>query len=154
MKLNVVPFGNAQLDQLTQKVTCQHGVGECDANSWEQCAIEQTFPKVYMEFLNCLENTLPMGKAEQAFPDSIFLGCAAMTEGLDDAALLRCHDNPMMQWQLQQQYAEATPEHNYVPWVLVNGKKIDEENDDLLEVVCQEFMANGGSAGACDATTS
>jgi interferon, gamma-inducible protein 30 len=150
MELNVVPFGNAQLDEQSHMVTCQHGVGECDANSWEQCAIEQTIPKVYMEFLNCLEHSLPMGEAQQAFPDSIFLGCAAVTDDLDDSALQKCHDNPMMQWQLQKQFAEATPEHNYVPWVLVNGKKFDEEKDDLLAVVCHEFSANGGSASACD----
>jgi interferon, gamma-inducible protein 30 len=150
MELNVVPFGNAQLDETSQKVMCQHGYGECDANSWEQCAIDQTIPRVYMEFLNCLEHTLPMGHADAAFPDSVFLGCAAMTDDLDDAALQKCHDNPMMQWELQEKYAKATPEHDYVPWVLVNGKKMDEENEDLLDVVCREFTASGGKANACE----
>lgn len=150
MELNVIPFGNAHLDVVSQTVTCQHGEGECDANSWEQCAVEQTIPRVYIEFLNCLEHTLPMGHADEAFSDSVFLGCAAITDDLDDSALQKCHDNPMLQWQLQEKYAKATPEHDYVPWVLVNGKKIDEENDSLLEVVCSEFTASGGSADACN----
>ncbi|KAG7346983.1 thiol reductase [Nitzschia inconspicua] len=154
MDLNIVPFGNARLDEISQTVTCQHGDGECDANSWEQCAVEHAIPRVYMEFFNCLEHALPMGHADDAFPDSVFLGCAAITDDLDDADLQRCHDNPMMWWQLQQKYAKATPEHDYVPWVLVNGKKIDEENDNLLEVICREFQAGGGSAVACDSYSS
>jgi interferon gamma-inducible protein 30 len=149
MELNFVPFGNAQLDELSQSVKCQHGEAECDANTWEQCAVEQTIPRVYMEFLNCLEQQLPMGHNDEPFPDKLYLGCAALTDDLDDAALQKCHDNPMLRWQLQQKYAHLTPEHDYVPWVLVNGKKIDEEKDDLLQLVCQEYTASGGTAAAC-----
>lgn len=150
IELNIVPFGNAQLHELSQTVTCQHGEGECDANSWEQCAIEQTIPRVYMEFLNCLEHELPMGHYDESLPQSLFVGCAAFTDDLDDYALKACHDNPMQSWMLQEKYAKATPEHDYVPWVVVDGNKIDEESDDLLKVICEAFRANGGRSNACD----
>jgi interferon gamma-inducible protein 30 len=148
MDLKVVPFGNAQVDKQSQTVKCQHGEGECDANTWEQCAVEQSKPSVYMEFLLCLENTLAMGHADDPFPASLFMDCAATTE-LDRAALGKCHDNPMLRWQLQEKYSNETPEHDYVPWVMVNGKKIDEEKDDLLSVICQEYTSRGGTAAPC-----
>ena len=147
--LKFVPFGNAQLDKESQAVSCQHGEGECDANTWEQCAVEQSDPTVYIEFLNCLETKLPMGHADDHFPSSLFMDCATNTDGLDEIKLQKCHDNPMLRWQLQEKYSDETPEHNYVPWVVVNGKKIDEENDELLTVICQEYTARGGTATAC-----
>lgn len=32
MDLNVIPFGNARINEEHETVDCQHGAGECDAN--------------------------------------------------------------------------------------------------------------------------
>lgn len=144
--LNVVPFGNARLDASRQAVQCQHGPGECDANAWEQCAVEHVPAPVYVEFLECLERRLPMGFAADVFPEELFLSCAVAVDGMDAHALKKCHDNPMLRWQLQEKYAKATPEHDYVPWIVVNGKKMEEETENLLDVVCKEYTNAGGMA--------
>jgi interferon gamma-inducible protein 30 len=147
MELNCIPFGNAELDPTEETVHCQHGPGECDANLWEQCAIEQaSSPVVYVEFIACLEDKLPMGYAQDVFPESLFEGCADGVMGIDFNAMKKCHDNPMMRWQLQQKYAMATPEHDYVPWIVVNGRKMNEETENLLEVVCKEYISGGGTS--------
>lgn len=91
-----------------------------------------------MDFMQCLEDRLPMGHADTPFDENMFLDCTQET--LDAVVLKSCHDNPYMQWKMQEKYAQATPEHDYVPWIVVNGRKIDEATEDLLEVVCREYV--------------
>jgi interferon, gamma-inducible protein 30 len=147
MDLHIIPFGNAQLDLKTQTVTCQHGDGECDANSWEQCAVEKYSPKEYITFFGCLETTLPMGRYDQVDREA-FHDCADLAF-LDFDALAEKHDNPLYAYQLQQKYSKLTPPHDHVPWVVVNGKQMDEEQNNLMDVVCQEYAKGGGSHPAC-----
>jgi interferon gamma-inducible protein 30 len=154
MELHYFPFGNTKLDPQAHAIVCQHGEAECDANTWEQCAVEHVPPTVYMEFLNCLEESLPMGHYNTSFPESLFLDCAKEATGLDIEALKKCHDNPMLRWQLQEKYGKATPEHSRIPWIVVNGKRIDDVKDDLRRVVCDEYIAGGGTASVCAAYSS
>jgi hypothetical protein len=153
--LEWVPFGNAKISDADHTLECQHGAGECDANSWEQCAVHvyQDKPQVYMNMLKCLETTLPMGHQDEPFDESVFHKCVDCCE--DFTILKECHDNPMLAWQLQLQASQATPDdHQYVPWVVVNGNFFDVETDDLLQVICKEYTAGGGSHPSCDDTTS
>jgi interferon gamma-inducible protein 30 len=150
--LEWVAFGNAKLSDADHTLECQHGEAECDANSWEQCAVHvhQDSPQVYLEMLKCLEKTLPMGHQKEPFDESIFQKCSAGGDA-DFAKIKTCHDNPMLAWQLQLQASIATPDdHQYVPWVVVNGNFFDVEKDDLLQVVCKEYTASGGSHPSCD----
>ncbi|XP_034113579.2 GILT-like protein 2 [Drosophila albomicans] len=39
-ELTLVPYGNARKDNTTGKVTCQHGVLECELNAWHGCILE------------------------------------------------------------------------------------------------------------------
>lgn len=152
--LKIVPFGNAEItDPTTQSISCQHGPGECDANSWEQVAVEQYTPKEYITYLGCLETTLPMGQADQLLDRDLFQGCAEVSF-LDFDSMAKLHDNPLYAYQLQQKYAKLTPAHDHVPWVVVNGEHFDEEHDDLLATVCQEYEKGGGTHPACTSTDS
>ena len=147
--LQIVPFGNAKIDELEQTVSCQHGNAECDANSWEQCAVEQYTAPVYLEFISCLEKSLPMGHREEVFDESIFSDCSEEA-GIEFSILKKCHENPLLKWMLQREYANKTPaDHTFVPWVLINGKFYDEDKDDFLEVICNEFSIHGGSHPEC-----
>lgn len=152
MDLQIVPFGNAMLSNKT--VECQHGLGECDANTWEQCMIA-VFPKPfeYLPMLECLENTLPMGSHPEKFPPSIFEKCAQEVS-LEFPKIQYCHDNADMAWKVLQRAAKDTPkEHKYVPWAVIDGKHMDEEHDDLLQAVCKAYVAKGGSHPACSSKT-
>jgi interferon gamma-inducible protein 30 len=146
--LQIVPFGNARLDTDQQTVKCQHGEAECDANTWEQCAVEQYPPPTYLEFIGCLETSIPMGYSDEIFDESIFQDCAELAF-IDFPQLKECHDNPLERWILQQEYANLTPDHEYVPWIIINGNFFDEEKQDFFKEVCEEYAASGGSHPAC-----
>ena len=152
MDLELVPFGNAKLSNKT--VACQHGVGECDANSYEQCMIHTyPVPKQYLPMLECLENELPMGSHEEKFDVEIFEKCARQA-GLDFPSIQFCHDDPTTAWQVLHKAAKDTPsDHKYVPWVVIDGKHLDVEHEDLLEEVCKAYVAKGGSYPACKSAT-
>lgn len=146
--LRVVPFGNAQLDLEKQTVTCQHGEAECDANTWQQCAVRQANAPTYVKFFDCLEKALPMGRRDEPFEEAVFAECAKEAE-MEFEGLLRCHDNPLLSWMLQKENSDKTPDHQFVPWVLINGKFYDDDKDDFLGMICNEYSANGGSHPAC-----
>ena len=137
--------------QKNKTATCQHGVGECDANTWEQCLIAvYPNPSDYLPMLECLENTLPMGSHADKFAPSIFEKCAQQAS-LEFPKIQYCHDNADMAFQLLQKAAKETPkEHTYVPWAIVDGTHMDEEHDDLLQVVCKAYVKKGGTHPACN----
>jgi len=114
MNVTVVPFGNARLKN--GKVTCQHGDDECKGNRWEQCAISHAFgnSSSSFAFIYCMEmagdNML-----------SHVTKCAGEAS-LDYKALSACFAGPESD-QLQKKAAADTPaNHQYVPWVVVDGK--------------------------------
>lgn len=147
--LEVIPSGNAQLDIENKSVKCQHGPAECDANVWEQCAVRQTDAPTYISYFGCLENGLPMGHRNQPFDEQIFAKCASHS-GIEFEGLKRCHDNPVLRWILEKEnFFKTPPEHKFVPWVLINGKIFDYEQDDFLKEICHEYARNGGSHPAC-----
>ena len=182
--LELVPFGNAQIvDKQSRTIQCQHGDAECDANSWEQCAIyvakhkldnfnpyyrgsssqlnTVTSPspaELILNYFSCLESALPMGRKDEPFARDIFLDCATPSatnvegyESIDRARLEECHDNPLLSWNLQLQAAHETPDdHTFVPWVLVNGKFMDPDQEKLLHRVCEEYKAGGGVHPGCE----
>jgi len=151
MDLHVVVYGNSLIDWKAKQVTCQHGPAECDANTYEQCAIDlYPYPERYLGYLLCLDNSLEMGFRKEPFPSSIFAECARQ-QALDFESIKACHDDDQRAWQLQKQAAARTPaNHTYVPWIEINGvHAMDEDNDTLLDVVCKAYKQSGGSHPAC-----
>jgi len=78
--LQVVPYGNARrrINSTTTTIECQHGVGECDANVYELCAIYMNpNPNDYLPFLDCLAKVLPMGRHDEPLNPQLFENCAS-----------------------------------------------------------------------------
>ena len=148
ISLQIVPFGNAKINETQETVECQHKDAECDANSWEQCAVEAFPPEKYIGFFGCLETALPMGSRSDLFDPTVFETCAEIS-GLDFEILQNCHDDHQTAWALQKKYAELTPPHDHVPWVVLDGQKFDEESDDLFVEVCKAYVRKGGSSPEC-----
>jgi interferon gamma-inducible protein 30 len=148
INLQIVPFGNADIDEGSQSVECQHGDAECDANSWEQCAVVKYHPTDYIDFIGCLETSLPMGTRGMPFDEDYFQACSDLSF-LEFDYLKSCHDNPMQAWMLQKKFAKLTPEHDHVPWVLIDGIFFDEEKQDLRREVCNAYVGKGGSHPKC-----
>jgi interferon gamma-inducible protein 30 len=150
MDVKIVVFGNARIDLTNKTLQCQHGEAECDANSYDQCAVDiYPYPDRYLPYLTCLFNSLPMGRRRLPFPKAVFASCARHA-ALDAHALQQCRDDPERAWGLQKQAAAKSPSQlNHVPWVELNGTYMDEEQADLLTSVCQLYTESGGSHPAC-----
>mmetsp|Transcript_8851 Transcript_8851/g.11772 ORF Transcript_8851/g.11772 Transcript_8851/m.11772 type:complete len:263 (+) Transcript_8851:245-1033(+) len=149
MDLSVISYGNAKLNETTHQVVCQHGKAECDANVYQQCAIDRfPSPQRYLPFLQCLFETLPMGRSDTPFDPSMFSHCARRS-ALDWSALQTCHDDPDESWRLQYQSAQRTPSyHDHFPLVGVSGAFVSETNS-LLQAVCDAYMKEGGQHPVC-----
>jgi interferon gamma-inducible protein 30 len=150
MDLEIIVYGNAQLNTATQTVTCQHGAAECDANIYEQCAIDNfVYPARYLPFLGCLFETLPMGHADVPYDVSYFAQCAR-TAALDFSTLAKCHTHDA--WAMQVQSSVKTPSHDHVPWLVVDGVHVSDENDtaSLANIVCVALEKKGGQTPYCD----
>lgn len=163
--LEVVVFGNAQiidesdeshsLDQ-PKKVECQHGVAECDANTYEQCAIHlYPYPERYLPFLTCLDETLPHRyNRDEPMDASLFAKCARFS-ALDFESIAACHNDPEMAWKLNVEASKKTPDnHQYVPWIVINGLHgMDEEKESFVDAVCKAYRAAGGNHPACSSSS-
>ena len=148
MDLEVVVFGNAQLHTDRRTVTCQHGEAECDANVYEQCAINNfVYPSRYLPFLACLFENLPMGHAETAYDASYFAQCARVA-ALDFSTIAACHT--MDAWAMQIQSATRTPPHDHVPWLMVDGVATPEDKSSLATIVCDALAKKGGQHSFCE----
>jgi len=141
VSLKMIPYGNTKYNSTTDTYTCQHGVDECTSDVFEQCAIYLT-------------NFGSMERAETAFP---FLQCMELQEGNPQFAE-SCYTKSMpssttsVSWsdvsncaatQSQEMQAIANKltiptNHQYVPWVLVDGTLLS--NTELLKAaVCQAY---------------
>lgn len=147
MNLTVIPYGNAEItDASKHQVVCQHGVRECDANVWELCAIDN-YPNVEQHFpyLECLARQVPEGPLNETICPCTFKQCA-LENHLWFPAIQECHEKHA--WEMLDAADKATPDHDYVPWIIVDDKHIESEGD-LVAVVCDIYQQKGGTYPAC-----
>jgi len=158
MDLIVIPFGNARIEDENDPstLTCQHGMAECDANLYQQCAAAiYSMASRYLPFVGCLYSELTMGHRSEVFPTHIFAECARRS-ALDWAAIKQCHDDDDLAWTLQVDAYHTTPsEHTYVPWIVVDSDLYDmdhHESGDFFVIICAAYHAKGGRHPACPST--
>lgn len=158
VKLTFFPFGNAEesFEPKSDRYVfrCQHGPTECLGNMIHTCAMNSCgneAPK-WFPFVNCMElksRDSATKKPTIAYENRITnedmktfgRQCAAEAK-LNWTEILECTTG----WRgnlLQHAVAKATPKHQFVPWVIVNGRHTDRIQDDaeknLLKLICQ-FM--------------
>lgn len=141
INITLVPYGNAEEQKRGDhyEFTCQHGKEECVGNLIETCAIYvlKSFDS-YFPFINCMESSssLPSRSAvtcaqQLSVPLDPIMACANGTQGN----------------QLEHKMAVMTdalvPQHQYVPWVVLNGVHTEKINDeavsDLLKLICDTY---------------
>ena len=138
--LELVPYGNAHvITRDPPTFQCQHGDKECYGNYVELCA-QKHFSDKWWEFIVCEETSTD-------FSDEGVTACAEKTD-LNAATILGCAkgiEGP----QLHLEAADKTPSHKWVPWVIVDGKIMGEE-DNFLDMVCDAYK--GEKPASCKKT--
>jgi interferon gamma-inducible protein 30 len=141
MNLTIVPYGNAKMSS-DGTVTCQHGSAECLGNMYEACS-QALYPDIgdFFPFFDCLES-------QYTITNSIARNCAEKAN-LSYDKLYSCTTTQQGK-DLIKKNAAATgalnPPHEYVPWITVNGKVLQDPST-LLEYVCAAYT--GTKPAAC-----
>eukprot|EP00438_Fugacium_kawagutii_P029477 Skav209244 [mRNA] locus=scaffold293:534773:547266:- [translate_table: standard] len=125
-------------DCFTGDLVCQHGKVECEADRYLACA-KSVGGSHFMAFTHCLE------AGYDNYTKALVTKCAASAQ-VDVDSLAKCFDGPDGDRAVKAQ-AMATPEHPGVPYILVDGKPVEQPND-LLKEVCEAYQ--GQKPKACN----
>ena len=123
----------------TGDVVCQHGPLECEMDRYLACAKWLSNFKAFIAFTHCVETGYGNHQTEA------LVGSCAASSQIDAKALGQCFGGRQGDVAVKAQ-AMATPNHLGVPWILVNGKPM-EEGKDLLKEVCKAYK--GPAPKAC-----
>uniref|UniRef100_A0ACD5VVM2 Uncharacterized protein n=1 Tax=Avena sativa TaxID=4498 RepID=A0ACD5VVM2_AVESA len=141
--LRLVPFGNGRVSP-DGSMTCQHGEDECRLNAIEACVIrlwpdaEHHFPFIYcIEHLSLIQK---WGAWESCFHET----------GLASQPVIDCYNSGTGR-QLELQNAAETfalqPPHQFVPWVVVNGRPLGDDYTNFEAYICSAY--DGELPAAC-----
>jgi len=144
MDLDMLPYGNAQ--GTGSNVTCQHGPTECHFNMVEACAIKHlAVPNDYMPFVFCAE-AVDTAKT----PADVIASCSP--HPVVAASISTCYGNGVGAEgvALINAAAAATKpfNHQYTPWVEINGEHSTAAEDNLEKAVCTAYKGPNAPA-AC-----
>ncbi|UMM17468.1 hypothetical protein L5515_014000 [Caenorhabditis briggsae] len=131
------PFGLAECRRKDGVVrcTCQHGPAECQLNMLQACVISALeFPQLYLPIVNCMQ-----GKSQFAFAIDDCIVNFRPRPDLDENFMTRCAQSQlgaklMMQHGYRQR--EVAPELDWVPWILVNGRRSQAAENQLKTIIC------------------
>ncbi|XP_067872045.1 gamma-interferon-inducible lysosomal thiol reductase-like [Heterodontus francisci] len=150
MNVTLVPYGNAVERNESGKwiFNCQHGVQECTGNMIETCLMHTLQdPARYFPIIFCMESADNVITAAQL--------CLQVYEPKVSWTNVENCVNGDLGNKLMHQNAELTralnPPHEYVPWILVNGKHNEdleaEAVNSLFNLVCDTY--SGMKPKAC-----
>lgn len=133
-------------DCYSGNIVCQHGKRECDFNLWFTCA-RKVYKKaeLYMPFVTCMEARFD---ADTDGPNDA--AACAHSAGLAISHMATCFHGQSGVQALAEN-AAATPPHAGVPYVLVEGKPLDDPST-LLKAACDAYQ--GPKPAACGSTDS
>lgn len=133
--LTLVPYGNAKVDA-HGAITCQHGPEECLLNTVEACAID-AWPdvKVHLGFIYCVSDLVLKNKHREW--ESCF-----QKQGLDPKPVTECYKGERghnLSLEYGRQTAELVPPHQFVPWVVVDGKPLYNDYGNFKAYICKAY---------------
>ncbi|KAK0394715.1 hypothetical protein QR680_000894 [Steinernema hermaphroditum] len=135
--LTVVPFGKARCEPVGQdfKCNCQHGANECLLNQLMNCVIDQIgFPDKYVPIIDCIQ-----GKPNL---DSAFEQCIDSNSLLPSERMRTCAEGERGRRLLAlagQRTAALQPPLTFVPWITIDGTRVNDAFYDLRENVCKRL---------------
>ncbi|NXF99162.1 GILT reductase, partial [Sakesphorus luctuosus] len=174
LNITLVPYGNAQERNVSGKwdFDCQHGPEECLGNMIEACLIHEAKDfSTYFPLIFCLESGTSVTKNLEAVCPSPHPSCPSCppqghpcppdppvcplcwqclqvyAPDLDRSRIAACvqGDTGMALMHQNAQLTDALdPPHQYVPWIVVNGKHTDElqaqAENSLLGLICHLYQ--------------
>ncbi|EOA36175.1 hypothetical protein CARUB_v10010028mg [Capsella rubella] len=143
--LHLSPWGNTKLLPDNVTTVCQHGAFECFLDTVEACAID-AWPKLsdHFPFIYCVEKLVTEHKFDkwETCYEKLNLNSKPVADCLSSG-----HGN-----KLALHYAAETkalqPPHEYVPWVVVDGRPLYEEYENFISYICKAYKGNK-VPGAC-----
>ena len=145
-------YGNTK-DNGDGSYTCQHGAAECETDVIDSCveyklsgdinsiATGDTALEAW-PFILCMEQQEgDPTQAESCFEQTMGNSTIASYKTIQDCVTNEAAD-------VQAVAAKATPEHDFVPWCLVNGEVLQHEQL-LTQTVCKAYT--GPKPAACKA---
>ncbi|CAA85467.2 Gamma-interferon-inducible lysosomal thiol reductase [Caenorhabditis elegans] len=133
------PFGLASCRRSAEtgiRCNCQHGPAECQLNMLQACVISTLqVPQLYLPIVNCMQGK---NKFSSAVDDCIVN--FRPRPDLDENFMARCAQSQlgaklMMQHGYRQK--EVASELDWVPWILINGRRSQAAENQLKTIVCQ-----------------
>ncbi|XP_030074863.1 gamma-interferon-inducible lysosomal thiol reductase isoform X1 [Microcaecilia unicolor] len=134
LNVTLVPYGNAaeRNDSGKWEFRCQHGPDECLVNMIETCVmhylgnIKDSFPVIF-----CIESSNFVINATEAClqiyaPDLAIEKVMSCVKG--DLGNQLMHQNALLTETLN-------PPHQYVPWIVINGKHTDELQEEAMDML-------------------
>ena len=148
--ITMVPYGNAMEKKEPSglyQFMCQHGKQECVGNIIESCAIYVLKNEAKsFTYSHCIAKYLETEKTE-----NITKGAekCAKEQNIDFEQIHSCA-NSQLGNQLEHQMALQTnalnPQHQYVPWVTINGIHTEEiqkkAEKNLVKLICDTFQGS------------
>ncbi|XP_041059644.1 gamma-interferon-inducible lysosomal thiol reductase-like [Carcharodon carcharias] len=142
MNITLIPYGNAMEKNESGKwiFSCQHGEQECTGNMIETCLMQSLQdPRRYFPVIFCMESAENVVAAAPL--------CLKVYEPQVPWADIENCVTGNLGNKLMHQNAELTkalnPPHEYVPWILVNGKHTEDLEDEavnsLFNLVCSMY---------------
>lgn len=145
VELDIIPWGNARVgkDGATQ---CQHGPLECQLNKVLSCAIAQNpLQDDFFPFFLCVEEAFLEARgrkgAKPLDPREVAQQCAVHA-GIVPAKLMACYEGELgnaLQRLAAQRTDSLKPAHRWVPWVVVNGVPLLDDNENLQTFICVAY---------------
>ncbi|VDO26079.1 unnamed protein product, partial [Onchocerca flexuosa] len=133
ISLKIVPFGKAKCFPFDNDYSCecQHGPPECELNQLMNCILEMVSdPHQYVPVISCIQGKRDLHSAG--------LKCLSKLH-ISAKRILRCAEGEEGRRLLAKAGIETLhlqPPLNFVPWILINGKRSSDAFYDLKKNLC------------------
>lgn len=139
--ITIVPFGNTKEVKKDDhfEYTCQHGEKECQGNMLQSCLFAHVDKKRAERMLVCVDSKITAvdGDWLKAFND-----CGDELK-IDLKKTLYCAHSKEGNALMHRTALKSDPSHQYVPWIIVNGKHdVGVESkiiEDLVGYACSQY---------------
>lgn len=146
INLTLIPYGNADEYREGSKwvFECQHGPKECEGNLIETCAIALLNNiSASLSFIHCFEESAERSGDPQPFEIAEKCAETLKIEYTDIESCAKGQKGMELEHQMALKTDALEPQHEYVPWVTINGKHTEKmqrkAQSNLLALVCEYY---------------